>query len=184
MSGRRILVVSLVLLVLGAGALAVAAVLLAGYEDTAEPEPRANGTVEVSMRAPALEGEDPITGDTVSLARAKKPVVLVVWASWCEPCAKQARAIEAFAAKHEEDASVIGLDLQDLPRDARAFYERNEWTIPSIADKDGELAARLGIEELPTTLVLDTERLIVARIDGPATRRQLESGLAEADGGG
>jgi cytochrome c biogenesis protein CcmG, thiol:disulfide interchange protein DsbE len=184
-SGRRILVVSIVLLVLGAGALALAAVLLAGREDTAEPEPRASDTVEVSQRVSALEGEDPVTGDTVSLARVKKrPVVLVVWASWCGPCAEQARAVEAFAAEHEEDAAVIGLDLQDLPEDAQAFYERHEWTIPSIADEDGELAARLDIAELPTTLVLDTGRLIVSRIDGPATRRQLERGLAEAAGGG
>lgn len=184
MSGRRILVVSLVLLLVGAGALAVAAVLLASREDTAAPKPRASGTVEVNPRAPALEGEDPVTGDTVSLARVKKkPVVLVVWASWCGPCAKQAQAVRAFAAEHEDDAAVIGLDLQDIPEDAQAFYERHEWTIRSIADPEGKMAARLGVDELPTTLFLDTGRLIVSRVDGPATREQLERGLAEALGG-
>jgi thiol-disulfide isomerase/thioredoxin len=142
-----------------------------------------SGTVEVPLRAPAIEGSDPVAGGTVSLARAKKElVVLTVWASWCGPCARGAGALRDFARRHRDDVAVIGLDLQDEPADARTFYERHGWAFPSIRDADGAFAAALGVGDLPTTFFIGRGRLIQARHDGPASRDDLEAALAEARG--
>jgi cytochrome c biogenesis protein CcmG, thiol:disulfide interchange protein DsbE len=177
---HRLLIGSVVVTLAALGTVALAGVILEDGNGAASPT-SASGTVEVNPRAPAIVGQDPVTGATVALARVKrKPVALAVWASWCVPCARQAPILRRFARDHRREAVVLGLDLQDKPVDARAFYERFRWAFRSIADPEGRFTARLAVEELPTTLFLDRDRLIVARIPGIATRADLERGLAEA----
>jgi cytochrome c biogenesis protein CcmG/thiol:disulfide interchange protein DsbE len=108
-----------------------------------------------------------------------KPVVITVWASWCTACERQAAALRRLERRHE-DVAVLGIDYQDEPASARRFYERTGWRHPSLADPEGELASRLGVEELPTTIFLDRRHRIVGRIAGPATVRALEEGLRAA----
>jgi cytochrome c biogenesis protein CcmG/thiol:disulfide interchange protein DsbE len=169
-----------ILALAGIAAIAVAVLILAG-DDSDTTTQGAAATVSAGSSAPALVGRDPVTGATVSLARVKrKPVVLTVWASWCQDCARQAPAIRAFVHDHRRDAVVLGLDLQDEVADARAFYERFAWTFRSIADTEGLLAARLGVETLPATFVLDRQHTIVRRLDGVASDAELEQALEEA----
>jgi thiol-disulfide isomerase/thioredoxin len=183
MSGRRLLVASVVLALAGLAGIFMAGLMLADGNGATTASNPASGTLEVPLRAPAIDGLDPITGATVSLPSGKrKPVVLTVWASWCGPCARGASVIRVFARRHRGEAVVIGLDLQDRPRDARAFYEEAGWTFRSIADPDGAFAAELGIGELPTTLVIVRGRLVVARVEGIASRQELEAAFAEALG--
>ena len=128
----------------------------------------------------ALNGTDPVTGKTVSLASyAGKPVVLNMWASWCTGCAAEARALASFEHAHPE-AQVIGLDVQDSKDGAKAFYRRFGWKHPSIYDPDGVIAARLGLQGLPTTLFLDRTHHVVGRILGDTNLAGFSSGLRAA----
>lgn len=128
-----------------------------------------------------LAGTDPVSGGRVSLAAfAGKPVVLNMWASWCTGCAAEAAALASFERGHP-GAQVIGIDIQDTRTGARSFYRRFGWRHPSIFDPDGAIAARLGLQGLPTTLFLDARHRIVARIVGEATLAQLDAGLHRAE---
>jgi thiol-disulfide isomerase/thioredoxin len=176
----RRLLVALIALLVGGGGIFLAGVLLADG-DKAGPSTRENGTVRVDPPAPRLAGTDPITGATVALARVKKkPVVIHVWSSWCNVCASEAPVVRRFVQKHRRRVVVLGLDLQDTPQAAKAFYARYGWTHRVISDPDGRWAARLGIQDLPTTIFLDRGHLMVARVEGPATLAELEDGLAQA----
>lgn len=171
-------------LVLTGGMAALAAGLVVGGGGS-EPLPAAatSGAAEgagLLPRAPSLAGPDAITGKPVSLAGfAGEPVVVHVWASWCSPCAEEADALARFAAAHP-DVAVLGIDFQDDPASARRFSERFDWEHPSIADPQGELAARLALLDLPTTIFLSAEGRIVSRINGPADLAALEDGLERA----
>jgi len=179
MRTRRLLV-ALVALLVGGGAIFLAGVVLADG-DKAGPSTPESETVRVDPPAPRLAGTDPIAGATVALARVKKkPVVIHVWASWCNACASEAPVVRQFVQKHRRHVVVLGLDLQDTPEAAKAFYARYGWTHRIIADPDGRQATRLGIQDLPTTIFLDRGHLMVARVEGPATLAELEDGLAEA----
>jgi thiol-disulfide isomerase/thioredoxin len=163
----------------GAAAVLVAGVVVgSGGEKTALPETSAaTGAADVPPRAPSLGGADVITGEPVSLADfAGEPVILHVWASWCAPCAEEAPALARFAAAHA-DVAILGVDFQDVSADARRFSERFGWEHASIADPQGELAARLALLDLPTTIFLSAEGRIVARVSGPADPAALEKGL-------
>jgi thiol-disulfide isomerase/thioredoxin len=128
----------------------------------------------------SLAGADPITGDRVDLAEYRgKPVVINIWASWCPGCIAEAEDLRRFAAAHPE-AQVIGLDIQDSREGARDFYRQWGWTWPSVFDPSGELAARLGLQGLPTTIFLDEEHRVVAQIVGEGNFEGFEAGLEQA----
>ena len=171
----------------GIAAAVVAGVVLAGSSDPAAspapppaPPAPAEGPVISGPRVPSLAGPDPVTGEQVRLADYEgKRVVINVWASWCAPCRDEAPALAAFAESHP-DAVLLGVNMQDTARAARAFYRRYGWTHPSIADPDGAIAARLGLLGLPTTIFLTKGHRESSRIVGPVTTESLEAGFAAA----
>lgn len=166
-------------LLIGAAALAVAALVGVGLLVARGTGPAA--AVRVSSGSGIfLSGTDPITGKAVSLADyAGKPVVLNTWASWCTGCAAEAADLRAFVARHPQ-VQVVGLDTQDTSGPARAFYRRFGWRHPSISDPNGTLAARLGLQGLPTTFFLDRRHRIVTRIVGATDLAGFDQGLKAA----
>src|ERR671922_3082518 len=73
--------------------------------------------------APQLEFA-PLAGDeTIRLADYRgKAVVLNFWASWCEPCKKEAPLLQEAWERYRDDGLVVlGIDAQDFRSDARAF---------------------------------------------------------------
>jgi cytochrome c biogenesis protein CcmG, thiol:disulfide interchange protein DsbE len=127
-----------------------------------------------------LSGTDPITGRHVSLAAFRgKPIVLNFWASWCTGCRQEARDLAAFERRHPE-AQVVGVDTQDTDGNARAFYRELGLSHPSIRDRSGAIAARLGLQGLPTTFFLDRRHRLVTRIIGASNLAGFEAGLRAA----
>lgn len=177
------------------GALVAIGVVLA-TDDGARPvarEPAAGGAAEpAAPGGPAsepaaprgdrgepleLSGTDPVTGEAVSLAAfAGKPVVLNFWASWCAPCREELPALIEFQERHPE-AAVVGVNFQDDPAGARALQEEIGFEFPSIADPQGEIGARLGIQGMPTTYFLDSEHRVVAALAGGTDLAGFEEGL-------
>ena len=130
-----------------------------------------------------LSGNDPITGEPVSLAAFRgKPVVLNFWASWCAPCREELPALIEFQEAHPE-AEVVGVNFQDEPAGARALKDEIGFDFPSIADPEGELGARLGLQGMPTTYFLDAEHRVVALVAGGTDLAGFEEGLRLATGG-
>jgi thiol-disulfide isomerase/thioredoxin len=164
----------------GAAGLVVGVAVLAAGVVAARDTGGARAVATSSDRQVELAGTDPITGARVDIAEyAGKPVVVSVWASWCASCNEEAADLAAFANDHPE-AQVVGLDIQDTHDGARAFYKRWGWRHPSIFDPSGELAAKLGLQGLPSTFVLDKEHRIVSRIVGATDRAGFEEGLRQA----
>ena len=170
-------------LAIGAAAVAVAAVLVVGTvvaTRNSGPAPVASLGGEGGGRAVSLAGPDPVTGKRVELEQyLGRPVVINIWASWCPGCVAEAEDLRRFAEAHPE-AQVIGVDIQDTRGGARDFYRRWGWTWPSVFDPSGEIAAGLGLQGLPTTLFLDEQHRIVARIVGEGDFEGFEQGLREA----
>lgn len=169
---------------IAAGAAAVAAaVVVGGVLAARNSDPAPVAVVASSSDRVALSGTDPITKENVDLADYRgKPVVINIWASWCPGCIAEAADLRRFAEAHPE-AQVIGLDIQDTEAGARSFYSEWDWTWPSVFDPSGELAARLGLQGLPTTLFLNDEHQVVARIVGEGNFERFEEGLEQAVSG-
>jgi peroxiredoxin len=169
-------------LALGLGATA-AALVLVGDDGSAAPATNRAEPQALSGPRLRLSGVDVASGETTGLGAFEgKPVVLVVWASWCRACAAQAEPLKAFTEKHSE-TSFLAVDTQESAQAAQAFLARTGLHISTIADPDGRLAAKAGIRELPTTFFLTPDHRVASVWEGPAEAGRLRAGLALAQTG-
>ena len=104
-------------------------------------------------------------------------VVINLWASWCAPCRSEAVILEKVA-KHlvPENVHFLGLNTRDGKAAAIAFNKRFPVGYPSIQDEDGTLTlvfGNLGPAATPTTIILDRQGRVAARILGPVEEAQL-----------
>lgn len=183
MPSVRIVLLALVALLAGVAAI-VAAVLLVGDDGGRAAESTASGTSEpLSGPEVRFSGTDVTSGGIVGLGKLEdRPVVVTVWASWCPACPRQVESLRSFAASHDETA-FLAVDTQDDPEAAKAFLTANDLSLPTVADEDGHIAAKLGVRELPTTLFLTREHRVATMWEGPAGLGRLKAGLAAARAG-
>jgi cytochrome c biogenesis protein CcmG/thiol:disulfide interchange protein DsbE len=159
-------VVPLLAVALVAGLIAFEA-LSAGSNDKAKPAPPLPSAV---LQAPK-----------VTLAGLRgKPALVNFWASWCDPCRKEAPELERFERSLHGAARLVGVDYTDQADSARAFIDRYGWTFPVLEDPDGIYGARYEFTGLPATIVLDSHGRIVETLRGPQSQADLRQALSLA----
>jgi thiol-disulfide isomerase/thioredoxin len=101
--------------------------------------------------------------------------VLNVWGSWCAPCRQEAPELQQASVETAKVAQFLGINSRDYdPAPAEAFVRAKGVTFPSIYDPKGEVllafAGTLPLSTFPSTLVLDREGRVAARISGPISK--------------
>ncbi len=138
--------------------------------------------VSVGRAAPALPRErlvgPPLTLDGLRTAAAGRPVLVVFWASWCEPCAREAPALERFSQSIAGRGRVVGIDWSDGLAGARSFIRRYSWTFSNLRDSQGTVGNAYHMTGLPTTFVLDGHGRIRTVLRGPQDEGSLGRALA------
>ncbi len=138
--------------------------------------------------APAITGttldDEPWSSDSVT----GKVIVYNVWGSWCQPCRAEAPALQAVAEQTADRAVFVGLNTRDLdPAAPRAFVRAFGITFPSLFDPDGSLllafAGDLPPSAIPSTLIIDPQGRVAARVVGTTTETTL-LGLVDDVAGG
>lgn len=160
---------------------ALAALLGVAVVLAAIPALRSAGSRTLAA-APALP-RTRLSGPRVSLASLRgRPVVVNFWASWCGPCAREARQLERFARLAPEHAALVGVDLNDSRAGGEAFVRRFSLSYPILRYRGNALSARYHLVGLPTSIVIDPQGRIVATLSGPQTVASLRAALGTAAG--
>lgn len=134
--------------------------------------------------APAFAGST-LDGATVDLADQRGDVVVMnVWGSWCAPCRAEAPALAAVAEETDDDGVVfLGVNTRDTKTAATAFEDEFGIEYPSVVDSDGRLLLAfrdtLPPAAIPSTLVVDREGRMAARVIGPISESSLLSLVTE-----
>jgi cytochrome c biogenesis protein CcmG/thiol:disulfide interchange protein DsbE len=137
-----------------------------------------SGGGQASRPAPALPTAV-LSGHRVDLASLRgKPVLVNFWASWCGPCKQEAPELRRFDATIGHRASLVGVDWNDRPDNARAFISQSHWRYPVLRDPTGEVGNAYRLNGLPTTFVLDSSGNIVQTLQGPQTVSSLDQALS------
>jgi peroxiredoxin len=111
--------------------------------------------------------------------------VVNFWYAGCGPCRIEAKDLEAVWQKHKDDGvAFVGVNIYDQADTARAFAEKYGITYPSLMDADtGQaklaFAKVTPIQAPPTTLVLDKQGRVAARIIGPIDGTSILSTLIQ-----
>lgn len=139
--------------------------------------------VDSRVEAPRVTGELLGGGTFDSASVAGKVIVYNVWGSWCAPCRKEAPALQAASEATADVAAFVGINTRDLdPAPASAFVRAFGVTFPSVYDPEGRLLLAFGDQlppsAIPSTLVVDAEGRVAARVLGETTEATL-TGLVQ-----
>jgi cytochrome c biogenesis protein CcmG/thiol:disulfide interchange protein DsbE len=126
-------------------------------------------------------GGAPATLSTLLASAHGRPSVVVFWASWCEPCQREAPAFERFAHSAAGAGRIVGVDWSDALPGAKSFIARYGWTFPNLRDSEGTVGDEYGISGLPTTFVLNAGGRVAATLRGPQTDTSLARALAAVE---
>ena len=118
--------------------------------------------------APKLNG-DTLYGTKFDFA-GNKIAVVNVWASWCSPCRAEIPALIALSDKYS-DVQFMGILTRDNLANAEVFARQLAVTYPNFIDDSLLLGFRntLPANAIPTTVVIDKQGRVAARISGPIT---------------
>ncbi len=131
----------------------------------------------------AFEGELE-TGEPVSSDDYRSGVLVVnFWYAACGPCIVEAPLLEEVWQEYQEEGvAFLGVNTYDQPSTALSFARDNGVTYPSVIDvTDGKVKLAFAqvtpIQATPTTLVVDRQGRVAARIIGQLASASILSTL-------
>jgi len=129
--------------------------------------PKAQAIPAVGQMAPDFSANTP-EGVLVSLKKSMgKVTVIDFWASWCGPCRKENPYVVAIYNEfHPKGLNIVGVSLdKDMSKWKEAIAkDKITWTqISHLQEWNEPIAKQYGVEQVPTTFLLDASGKIVAK---------------------
>src|SRR5439155_6816287 len=139
---------------------------LANVEKQAEGK-KIQKALAVGKTFPDFSEKD-LDGKAMSIANYKDKIVLVdFWATWCGPCvAELPNVLKAYEKYHSKGFDVVGISLDIDKARLTGFVQQQKMGWRQYFDGKGgtnKLAAKYGVQSIPTTYLLDGEGKIIAK---------------------
>jgi cytochrome c biogenesis protein CcmG, thiol:disulfide interchange protein DsbE len=155
---------------------------------SSEPPPTVPPVTNVTT-APGL----PTTGDALPPTDADgfdalltdlrgTPVLVNFWASWCDPCKREAPILEAARDRYGDEVQFVGVDMQDSRDGALRFLDAHDVRYPSVFDPTNAIGVGFDLFAPPMTLVYDAQGTLSATLRGEVAASALDDALAQVTG--
>lgn len=103
-----------------------------------------------------------------------KWVVVNYWATWCPPCLKELPELVEFHERHQHDAIVLGVNMEQLQLEKlRQFVDEHFISYPVLPGSP-DMDTIGPVRGLPTTYLVAPDGRLVARQVGGVTAAEIE----------
>jgi cytochrome c biogenesis protein CcmG/thiol:disulfide interchange protein DsbE len=122
----------------------------------------------------ALPAQPPLSS---AMLKDGKPKLINIFASWCVPCAAEARELAALKAA---GVPVYGIAIRDTPEDLTAFLQQHGNPFIAIgSDRESAVQLALGSSGVPESFIIDGKGNIRRQIQGVITPAMVPNITAE-----
>lgn len=170
---RRMRIISLLILLAGAGWIWISAATPGAVTQGQIPAPR-EGFLAPDFTLMSSSGQE------IHLADLRgKPVIINLWASWCPPCKAEMPALErVYQAYEDQGLQVIAVNAtyQDTRAAADSFARSEGLTFPIVYDTDGSVSKEYQLQALPSTFFVGADgKIQTVVLGGPMSEALLRS---------
>jgi cytochrome c biogenesis protein CcmG, thiol:disulfide interchange protein DsbE len=117
-------------------------------------------------------------GELLSQLRGT-PVVVNVWAAWCEPCKAEAPLLAGASETHGSEVQFLGVDVLDSRDSGQEFIADYGLTYPSVFDPSGAIQTELDMLGPPGTFFYAADGTLVDAVRGQLSADALEAGIEQ-----
>ena len=121
-------------------------------------------------------------GETISNASLDGPALVNFWYASCAPCRVEAPDLAELSDEYADEVTFVGVNVRDAADTAAAFERTFNIDYPSLEGRDGKVlldfADYVPPQAVPTTLILDDDGRVAARVLGAVERSTLNSLLS------
>jgi thiol-disulfide isomerase/thioredoxin len=148
--------------------------------------PQQQARFAIGTRAPDYEASL-LDGSAITLAALRgHPVLLNVWATWCEPCRRELPVLSVVQARHRDRrlrVVALSVDREASPDRVATFARRLAPGLEVWHDPRDRVSSLLGVSTMPTTMLFDADGILRWRREGSIVDGdpELERALASID---
>ncbi len=115
---------------------------------------------------------------TINGLVGEKPVYINFWASWCDPCVGEMRAIAAMYQKYGDRVRFAAVSIDDEAGKAPAFVRSNGLTFPVYMGDSQKISTDYQMDAIPRSVFIGTDGNILEEHVGAMTEQELDRFLA------
>ena len=140
------------------------------------PEYLKNSNLNLQGLSMSLQGK--LYANAKNFKKASTLTIVDFWATWCGPCKITARILNNIHHKfNQKGVQVVGLSKESIPL-LTDYQNKNPVDYPLMHDLGGKSSTRLGIQSIPTLVILDQEGFIVKVEKGVPREQEMHTWIA------
>ena len=92
--------------------------------------------------------------------------ILNFWASWCAPCIKEMKSLNALKQKFSK-IKIITVSQDSDINDAKTFFSKNKYEyLEKYYDFEKKVSKHFSLRGLPTTFIFNKNYKVIAKVEG------------------
>lgn len=116
------------------------------------------------------------TSTSIGVASQELPLLVSLWAVWCQPCKRELPALQDIS-RQRQDLAILAVNIGDDPARITSFLTENGLSIPVAIDNNGALLEALDAATVPVTVLFDTDGKILWSHLGVVSADQVNEAL-------
>ena len=119
------------------------------------------------------------SGERYDISKAKKPILLNFWATWCGFCKQEMPDLQNLYEEYKDKVDFLMINSGESKEIADSFISKEGYSFPIGYDEQGLIANRFNFVGFPTTIIIDKNKNISNYIIGARSKSQFKEYIEE-----